>query len=81
MRPRGSVDGNTTQAFANDHAYLDRILVEAGAGIEPYRIMYSRGLATTTKVPRESLTDKKVLVEPSGIEPLTSCMPCRRSPS
>ncbi len=21
------------------------------------------------------------LVEPSGIEPLTSCMPCRRSPS
>jgi len=21
------------------------------------------------------------VVEPSGIEPLTSCMPCRRSPS
>jgi hypothetical protein len=21
------------------------------------------------------------LVEPSGIEPLTSCMPCKRSPS
>ena len=76
MRPRGSVDSNTTQAFANDQAYL-----QAGAGIGPYRTMCSRGLATTTKVPRESLTDKKVLVEPSGIEPLTSCMPCRRSPS
>jgi len=24
---------------------------------------------------------KKEMVEPSGIEPLTSCMPCRRSPS
>jgi hypothetical protein len=24
---------------------------------------------------------KRSLVEPSGIEPLTSCMPCRRSPS
>ena len=24
---------------------------------------------------------QRYLVEPSGIEPLTSCMPCRRSPS
>ena len=24
---------------------------------------------------------KKTLVEVSGIEPLTSCMPCKRSPS
>ncbi len=27
------------------------------------------------------LVGKENLVEPSGIEPLTSCMPCRRSPS
>ena len=26
-------------------------------------------------------TQKCEMVEPSGIEPLTSCMPCRRSPS
>ncbi len=25
--------------------------------------------------------DQKLVVEVSGIEPLTSCMPCKRSPS
>ena len=25
--------------------------------------------------------EKEEMVEPSGIEPLTSCMPCKRSPS
>jgi hypothetical protein len=30
---------------------------------------------------RASMTDLQTVVEVSGIEPLTSCMPCKRSPS
>lgn len=29
----------------------------------------------------EGFVSQCTMVEPSGIEPLTSCMPCRRSPS
>ena len=40
----------------------------AGRGLRPHRAL--RGLARL-----------EVMVEPRGIEPLTSCMPCKRSPS
>ena len=53
---------------------------------EPLRYSRSEGYQTAKitfpfKVLADISTHKCGMVEPSGIEPLTSCMPCRRSPS
>ena len=50
----------------------------------PYHRNEGYRTAETTlpfKVLRDFRNAKSGMVEPSGIEPLTSCMPCRRSPS
>ena len=53
---------------------------------DPLRYSRNEGYRTAEitfpyKVLADISTNKCGLVDPSGIEPLTSCMPCRRSPS
>ena len=48
----------------------------AGEAIQPPKIGFSKKKSTVLPAKYSAF-----LVENSGIEPLTSCMPCKRSPS
>ena len=77
--------GNPWNLYENGSLVLKRTVLRL-AFSEPLRYSLKSGYRTAkTAFPFKVLaaisTSKSEMVEPRGIEPLTSCMPCKRSPS
>ena len=76
---------NPWKIYENSGLALKRTVLKL-AFVEPLRYHRIEGYRAAEssfpfKVSGGSSAQKCGLVEPRGIEPLTSCMPCRRSPS
>ena len=63
------------------HAYPEIARTAKAAAARTGAGIPARGVKVADVAIVSGPADTGRLVEPSGIEPLTSCMPCRRSPS
>ena len=60
---------------------IDRYFAAFESGAMPESLCAPRVTSLQERLPSDAVRIHEAMVEPSGIEPLTSCMPCKRSPS